>query len=256
MKSTFHLLLSFIVLSFLLSCQKNDNPTNISGKVKKISFVVTPSSGTGSTEYSYNSNGTLNQVINTGLLGYSKSIYTYSSSKIVVSTYNNLNTETIHYEFLLASNGLVDSSFSYFVPPNTVNSTKYIYNSNSEAIQQKNYSFPYGGIPSSPSEIVNCTYSNGNMTSKSHSTGFNYTYTYYSTVSNLTPEAYGLPYKLFQNTNLLKTTLSTDLSNPGNVTTYDDTYTFDSNSRVDTKTEKHLYNGTLVQEIVYTYTYY
>lgn len=252
--------ISFILVLF--SCTKNDNPTPIYGsKIKTIKTVISGSNqGTFYNNYFYNNDGTIDYTTvsfsNNNYI--SKTTYTYSTNKIIIKNFDTLNVLREYGEFLLRTDGLVDSSFTYFIPPDSVFSYKYIYNANNEPIQIKTYVYPYGSFPSSiPKIITNWTFSNGNLITASYFiqlTGElrNVIYEYYNTVSNLTPEAYGMPYNLIQSINLVKTVKSTsDLS----MDTH--TYTFDGNNRVATDLTKYFdRNGTLFGESIYTYTYY
>ncbi len=239
-------------MSLIQSCTKNDNPTPINGK--KIKTIKTISgSDSFYSNYFYNSDGTLNYYESIFPNSYSKTTYTYNTNKIIANTYNSSNVLAIYGESLLRSDGLIDSAVSYFVPPDSIYTNKYIYNSSNEPVQIKYYKAPFGGSPGILEFIQNNTFSNGNLVKQvSSQSQYFYSYEYYNTVSNLTPEAYGLPYNLLQSTNLLKTIKLVNSLNPSDIQIYSThIYSFDSDNRVVTDTEQ-INGGNVIRE----YTYY
>lgn len=244
---------SLLFVSFLSSCTKNDNPTPISGKVKTVKTSWTNSSGFNSFiyNYNYNNNGTINYI--SIMPGHIKLAYAYTSNKVTSTIYDSLNIPGNYDEYFLGSNGLVDSISYHHLPQDSLSAQKFVYNSNNEPIQITTYN----GLR--PPLFTFNTYNNGNLIKHAVSSSqYFYSYEYYPTVSNLTPEAYGIPYSLHQSTNLQKTVRLVNSTNPSDTQiTSSFTYTFDSNNRVITSTY-HFYDNGLDngEPWLYEYTYY
>lgn len=246
----------FVVIALFYSCTKNDNPTPINGK--KIKTIKTISgSDIFYTNYFYNSDGTLNYFEIRNSNSYSKTTYTYNTNKIISKTFDSLNVLIAYGESLLRSDGLIDSSLSYFVsnigPLDSISTNKFIYNSSNEPVQIKYYKAPFSGSPGIIDLILNNTFSNGNLVKQTNSgSQYFYIYEYYNTVSNLTPEAYGLPYNLLQSINLVKTIKQVNSLNPSDIQIYSThVYSYDSDNRVVTHSQS--LNG---GNVIYEYTYY
>ncbi len=260
----------FLLLVISNSCTKNDNPTQIAGKVKSYSFTLDTSSPSYFlTTFNYDNNGRVMNVISTNASGrqVGKTTYSYTSSRIVIEGLDSSNQVQTRQVYVLNTIGLVDSVLSYSSPSNmdSISVTTYTYNSNNEAIKSKNYTLYSNGQTSQNWSEGNYTYSNGNMVKYIYSNsnqqiGIIVNYEHYTTINNLTPEAFGLPYSLNQSTNLIKRAVGSQPQQPSFFSNSDYTYTFDGNGRVSSQTtnstQSNLPDPPSNHTITIYYTYY
>lgn len=259
----------FLLLVISNSCTKNDNPTQIAGKVKSYSFTLdTSSPGYFLTTFNYDNNGRVMNVISTNASGrqYGKTTYSYTSSNIIIESMDSSNQINARSIYVLNTIGLVDSVLSYSSPSNmdSISVTTYTYNSNNEAIKAKYYTLYSNGQINPNWSEYNYTYSNGNLVKlialNNNQQIAIINYEHYNTINNLTPEAFGLPYSLNQSTNLIKRAVGSQPQQPSFFSNSDYTYTFDGNGRVSSQTtnstQSNLPDPPSNHTITIYYTYY
>ncbi len=236
----------FLLSVLFNSCTKNDNPTQIAGKVKSYSLTLdTSAPGYFLATFNYDNNGRVMNIISTNSSGQQvgKTTYSYTSSNIIIENLNSSNQVLTRQIYSLNATGLVDSVLTYSPPSNmdSIPVTTYTYNTNNVAIQSKLFTLYSNGQINPNWSSYTYSYTNGNLiqTIGQNSNGQQsliINYEHLPTISNLTPEAYGLPYSLNQSTNLIKRANSTNAQDPNWYSISDYTYTFDGNGRVSSQT--------------------
>jgi len=221
------LLATLIVISLFAACKKNNDAPAGSGSLPK-TYTEDFRSSSYSTKVTYNltydGNNRLISMTAIPEPAIVKFIYTYSSGKTFSMDLYNSNALSIHENFWLNSSSLLDSTFQYN-DTNDSSTEKYVYNSNNQLLQIKNYN--YSSTGSVPDYTTDYTYDNaGNATLESISNGRSTSFTYYT----------DLPYTLNIGLNIIpqpkyfiKTATSTAGSSPITATHF---YKFDSSNRL------------------------
>lgn len=252
----------FLIVSSLLivnSCSKNDNPTSISNKIKSYwfensSFITT---------LNFDNSGRITNTVNTSNLDnhlITKNTWRFSSNIITVESFDSVNNKLTEIQYTLNLSGLVENINYSYAPFDSIYTTKVDYDPSNNPIRTTAYKGYATGQQPSILELNHIEYlwlGSNLITAKSYKNNIlqsTLTYEYYPTSSNLTPEAYGLPYSLLQSKDLVKRTTSSTPSNSNvGITNY--TYTFDTNNRVTSQTQETISSSdiTLVKTF---FTYY
>lgn len=151
------------------SCKKNENDPVC--KIKTISTINGSSSSL--ITLTYNSDGKLSSVTNTGSGGGSSILFTYSGNTINVIDKNTGGTTTGSKDITLNSNGKIGTVLEKDAAGVLESTTTYQYDGNNNLSSVT--STPVG----SPQEVSIVTYTNGNMTSITGSGGAT-TFDYYT----------------------------------------------------------------------------
>lgn len=250
-----------MAIFLLASCSKNDNPTTISGKIKTTSNNSNVSApGYSITNHNYDNNGRLLNTTTTNNAGQivSKTQATYSSNNILIESFN-ATTRLGYQEYILNSIGLVDTLKISYAPFDTIiDCSKVIYNSANVPLTLKKLApYPITGQPVNVEKSrIEYTYSGGNIITQkvfnSNQLESVHNIEYYDTANNLSPDAFGLPYMLNNNANLIKKESAFNIStSDSSIVEY--TYTFDSNNRVISQTQTVTLGGSGSYTTYYTY---
>jgi hypothetical protein len=248
MKNTYILLAASIAVLSFSSCKKSNtssSSTVSSALPKTYNENVTSSiSGNENVTFnlSYDGSNRLVSLAATAMPGL-KELYKYNADgSFSLDLYDDGTDLSIHENFFLNSNNLVDSTFQYDDSQDTT-TEKYYYNSAKQLIAYTEYDYSKQG-GSVQTNVTTYNYdTNGNVIKSTDENGITtYTYTTYSYSS------YGIPDYFAHDKNLVLTTTNTSGGNNISVT---DTYTFDSSNRI--VTDKAVANNGDV--IIKTYTY-
>ncbi|HEY5462757.1 MAG TPA: hypothetical protein VIJ95_05825 [Hanamia sp.] len=224
-----------VITSVILfsSCSKDQNPqpANNANKLKSYTEVVNSTSiGNSTTTFTFgydNSDRIIS--ITTSLSSGDKFLFTYPSANTFSMDIYVSGSVSIHEDFFLNSNSLMDSTYQYNDTQDTT-TEKYFYNSGNQLIKMNEYD--YYAPNSVLSNVTNYTYdTNGNVVKSTDSNNEVDTYDYYSDLVNIMPMI--IPGQIStKKMNLLKT--HTVTSNGYPVGSAISTYTFDSSNRIST----------------------
>lgn len=241
-------IITSVILFSSCSKDKNPQPSNNSDKVKTYTEEFnSPTEGNSVVTFNlgYDANNRVTS-ITSATSPADKFVISYTSgSKYSMDLYSSANG-TIHEDFFLNSNSLVDSTLQFTDDEDTT-TEKYFYNSANQLIKLNEYDY-YSGP-----ELYNTTHytydNSGNLLQSSDTNGQVDTYDYYTDLVYVLPQIFpgtGSPKKM----NLVKTHTVTSNGYPvGSSTT---TYTFDSSNRISTIIET-ADDGTVVTK---TFTYF
>ncbi len=249
MKNSYLFLASAVLILSFSSCKKDNSTGSSTGPSNALpktysENVTSPGSATQSATFnlSYDGNNRLVGIVPVTLPGV-KTLYKYNvDGSFSLDLYDDGTTLSIHENFFLNSDKLVDSTFQYDDSQDTT-TEKYFYNSSKQLIAYKEYNYS----KQDGSTITNvATYeydANGNETKATDYNGVTtYTYTTYPY------SVYGAPDYFAHDKNLVSTT---SYNSGGSIENVTDTYTFDSSNRLITDTAVSSLGITVVK----TYTY-
>jgi hypothetical protein len=240
--------LGILVTSIFASCQKDisseNSGTPVSNKVKTYTEDVT-SGGTHSVttfNVAYDASDRVVSITSAASPG-DRFVFQYSNGSYTGDIFN-ANVLSIHEDYFLNSNSLLDSTFQYN-DTNDSSTEKYLYNGAKQLVTLKEYDYSLV----TGSELFNTTSyvydGSGNAVTVTDNSSIT-TYTYYpDLVNNL---VLGTPY-VPVNKNLVKTTT---VVSGGTTVVLNHTYTFDASNRL--STEKIVADSG--EMFIKTYTYY
>lgn len=255
-KIQYTLLAASVVFFLLVSCQKEanreTNPTgNNTGRVKSYTEAVTSSIlGNSTTTYnlSYDEKGRMISMVSASSPG-DKFVYAFpSATKFTMDLYNG-GSLSIHEDFYLTADTLVDSTFQYNHTRDS-STEKYTYNAARQLVSFKQYEYSRitGAVLYNTTTF---TYdASGNVLKAEATDGSVHMYEYYPDLSYAMPVVFGpLTSHSSKKMNLVKKhTFSSGLLDES--AQY--TYTFDSKNRISTEKMVISDGGTVVK----TYTYF
>ncbi|HEY2650100.1 MAG TPA: hypothetical protein VGI38_12955 [Puia sp.] len=222
-------LLPAILFAFLfIACKKsNDTPSTVSASLPKTYTEDIRSTGFNSlTTYNltYDGNNRITSMTAIPEPAIVKFVYTYSSNTSLTMDLYNSNVLGVHEILWLNASGTIDSTFQYNDTQDT-STEKYIYNSNKQILQIKNYNYSSSGP--ALDHTTDYTYDNlGNAITESTSNGNSTSYTYYTDLPNtLTMGQTFYP----QSKYFIKTASSSSSGTPVTATHF---YSFDSTNRL------------------------
>jgi YD repeat-containing protein len=223
-------LLPTTLFAFFLftSCKKNnDTPSTGSALLPKTYTEDIRSTGFNSlTTYNltYDENNRITSMTAIPEPAIVKFVYKYSSNSSLTMDLYNSNVLSIHEILWLNTSGTLDSTFQ-FNDTNDSSTEKYIYDSNKQILQIKNYNYSSSG--SELNHTTDYTYDNsGNAITESTSNGNSTSFTYYTDLPNtMTMGQTFYP----QTKYLIKTASSSSSGTPVTATHF---YSFDSSNRL------------------------
>ena len=241
----------------LTSCQKEagqepgTDPTTSSNRVKTYTESLTTGGDSYSASFnlSYDNNGRLSSMVSAASAG-DKFVFAYPSNSMYIMELFNQNQLSIHEEFYLNSDGLVDSTYQYNDTDDR-RAEKYSYNSGKQLVNMKEYELPTAGN----GVLVNTTSYNydgsGNLVQTSATNGEERQYEYFPDMKYILPIISGPGFSL---PNMKVSLIKKQTVSVGGIElgTIDYTYTFDDKQRVSTETEV-LSDGSILTR---TYTYF
>lgn len=246
---SFLMVITTVILFSSCSKDKNPQPANSANKLKSYTEAIQSSTiGNSSTTFNfgYDNSGRVIS-ITSALSSGDKFLFTYPSANTFSMDLYVSGSVSIHEDFFLNSNSLVDSTYQYNDTQDTT-TEKYFYNSDNQLIKLNEYD--YYAPDYELSNVTNYTYdTNGNLIKSTDSNDQVDTYEYYSDLVNIMPviiPGQGSTKKM----NLVKTHTVTSNGYPVGSST--STYTFDSSNRISTIVET-ADDGTVVTK---TFTYF
>jgi len=248
MKKFFSLVFLILFLLVFSSCKKEKPAvTNVyTDKVKSYTETLKSSSGTTSETYNfdYDSQERITTITSESSAAEKKFVFNYADSSFTMDAFSG-GTLYVHEIFYL-KNSLTDSSYQYDNTLDTI-AEKYLYNSSNLLSVRNEYAYYYGRAILS--RITVYTYdNNGNLIKTNNTNNKIETYDYYPDLVYTMPVI--SPKTQPRKTNLVKTYTLQENGNTIGTTT--STYTFDSNNRITSITEKAS-NGSVG---VKTFTYF
>jgi hypothetical protein len=221
-------LLAAITAVFLFqACKKNnDTPADSSSYPKTYIEDIRITGYNSLTTYnlSYDGNGRMISMTAIPEPAIVKFLYNYTSASTFTMDLYNSNALSIHENLWLNTSSNLDSTFQYNDTGDS-STEKYVYNSDKQLLQIKNYNYHSAG--SVPDHTVDYTYDNmGNVTQESNSQGTTVSYTYYTDLPNtLRLGKEFLPQAKY----FIKTASSSSGGTPVTATHY---YSFDGSNRL------------------------
>jgi len=246
MKNTKPLLAALACILTFSACKKNDSVSPNAANLPKTYTEDITSSGIGNSKTTYNlsydGNGRLTSLVSASAPG-NKFVYKYNTNSTYTMDLFISNFLSIHENFFINSNSLVDSTFQYDDTQDTT-TEKYFYNGSGQLVQLNEYDYT-----KADGSVLNNVHTyeydaNGNQTKDTDYNGVQ-TFTYYTDLENTL--SVGQTY--FPKGKYLIKTLTVD--NGGSPITVNYTYTFDSQKRLVTDNEVSS-DGDIV---IKTYTY-
>jgi len=222
-----NMLLPFAFFLFIACKKNNDTLSNGSSSLPKTYTEDIRSTGFNSlTTYTltYDGNNRITSMTAIPEPAVVKFVYTYSSINSLTMDLYNSNVLSIHEILWLNGSGKLDSTFQYNDTHDS-STEKYIYNSNKQILQIKNYNYSSSG--SELDHTTDYTYDNlGNAVTESTSNGNSTNYTYYSDLPNTMTmgQTFNPQSKYF-----IKTASSSSSGTPITATHF---YSFDSSNRL------------------------
>jgi len=222
-----NMLLPFAFFLFIACKKNNDTLSNGSSSLPKTYTEDIRSTGFNSlTTYNltYDGNNRITSMTAIPEPAVVKFVYTYSSNNSLTMDLYNSNVLSIHEILWLNGSGKLDSTFQYNDTHDS-STEKYIYNSNKQILQIKNYNYSSSG--SELDHTTDYTYDNlGNAVTESTSNGNSTNYTYYSDLPNTMTmgQTFNPQSKYF-----IKTASSSSSGTPITATHF---YSFDSSNRL------------------------
>jgi YD repeat-containing protein len=221
------LLAVFIAIFIFQACKKNnDTPANSTSYPKTYTEDVRITGYNSLTTYnlSHDGNGRLTSMTAIPEPAIVKFIYNYTSANTLTMDLYNSNVLSIREFLWLNTFSMLDSTYQYN-DTNDSSTEKYIYNSDKQLVQVKNYNYYFSGAVLN--NTTDYTYDNsGNPVLESNSQGTSTSYTYYTDLPNtfsLGKEFFPAP-KYF-----IKTASSSSGGTPVTATHY---YSFDGSNRL------------------------
>lgn len=257
MKNTLSLVTAAFIILFA-SCKKETSidqstggGTTASLKVKSYTESLTSSSGnlTATFNLTYDANNRIVSAVSAPTPDF-KFLYGYPSSNKITMDLIDAGALSIHEDYFLNSNSLIDSTFQYNDTQDTL-TEKYFYNVAKQQIRtiQYDYSKLSGSVLFN---TIDYTYNtSGNLIQSVDSDNDVDDYEYYADLIYISPVITGLPNPdAGQKRNLVKKHTLTSSGTVVGSAAY--TYTFDAQNRISTETQT-ITDGRV---IVKTYTYF